>query len=180
MKATTLITKSIENTYATDGVVVIPGVFTKEECVRMKEEAYQALKTPNPYYRHQTINYTPQGHPSVLLWPSLINPYLNQIRADKRLQNIVRRFLGDEVKQLNNQVYFREPGDDDQFAWHQDIIFRIPKERHPNIAGNYIQTIIAIDDITKDNGAVEFIPGSHKGPEIPKNEMIRKFERGEL
>ncbi|SVE25403.1 uncharacterized protein METZ01_LOCUS478257, partial [marine metagenome] len=33
------------------------------------------------------------------------------------MQNLVRTFLGDDVRQINNQIYFREQGDLDTFAW---------------------------------------------------------------
>ena len=77
---------------------------------------------------------------------------------------MVSFFLGNNVKQLNNQFYFRLPGDGDSFAWHQDVMFRKPIERHPHIVDDdgYLQTSIVVDEITNENSPIEYILGSNK------------------
>ncbi len=54
------------------------------------------------------------------------------------------------------------PGDGDSFSWHQDVVFRQPYDEYTNIKDSYLQTIIVVDEITPNNGAIEYIPGSHK------------------
>lgn len=163
--------------YKDKGIVVIPGVFTSEECDEIKKQAY--LMNPQEIvdkgYPHNPIEKA-YNKTSLYFFPAIANEYLNKIRTDKRLVDIVKTFLGDNVKQINNQIYFREAGDKDQFAWHQDIIFR--ESDMTEIGEHYLQTIIAVDDIKEDNGAIEFIEGSHLTGEIlgyPNN--LRKFER---
>ena len=72
--------------------------------------------------------------------------------------------LGPDVKQLNNQIYYRLPGDGDSFAWHQDIMFRSPRSDYPGIIEQdaYLQTGIIIDRMCSENGGVEYVLGSHK------------------
>lgn len=169
--------------YEKDGIVIIPGVFTQEEMNIFRDQAYAAAHHDNPQYKHPHLDWTPTGYPSLLYWPALTSPFIDEIRRDERLSNIVFAFLGKNVKQLNNQIYFREPGDGDQFAWHQDITFRQPRSRYPDIENGYLQTIIVVDEITEDNGAVEFIPGSHKGGELnlvkgTDQNNLRNFIRG--
>ena len=94
--------------------------------------------------------------------------------------HIVKTFLGDNVKQINNQVYFREPEDLDTFAWHRDTIFRESSQFKGTVETDYLQTIIAIDDITEENGAVEFIEGSHQWSDFDAPENLRKFKRDGL
>ena len=43
---------------------------------------------------------------------------------------------------------------------------------------DYLQTIIAIDDITEDNSPVEFITGSHFWHSFNNPKNLRVFERG--
>jgi ectoine hydroxylase-related dioxygenase (phytanoyl-CoA dioxygenase family) len=81
---------------------------------------------------------------------------------------------------VNNQVYFREAGDKDQFAWHQDIMFREDSIFNEFVEEDYFQTIIAVDDIKEDNGAIEFIEGSHLGNIIDPTSDLRKFDRNNL
>jgi ectoine hydroxylase-related dioxygenase (phytanoyl-CoA dioxygenase family) len=155
--------RAAKKAFDRDGVAVISSVFTREECDKIRGSALVALTKSNAAYPHQYIEFRNPCFPALLFWPSLTHEYLDAIRKDERMANIVRFFLGDDVKQLNNQVYFRLPGDGDEFSWHRDIRFRKPKARYPGIQNAYLQTIIAVDDITVDNGAVEFIRGSHLG-----------------
>lgn len=173
--------------YNEKGIVVIPDVFTKKEMARFKKEAYTL--TPEVIskagYKHKPFEYS-NNHPALVFFPALANKYINEIRKDKRFVEIVKAFLGDNIKQVNNQIYFREAGDGDQFAWHQDIVFREPRNRFPGVETGYLQTYIAIDDITLENGAVEFIEGSHLEGEqnitSSRNvtKMLRTFKRGGL
>lgn len=91
--------------------------------------------------------------------------------------SLVKDFIGEDVRQINNQVYFREAGDYDQFAWHQDIMFREENVFTNDVEADYFQTIIAVDDITEENGAIEFIEGSHRMPIISPPSNLRVFNR---
>lgn len=121
------------------------------------------------------------GKPALLFWPD--SKYLKNIVSDPRMRNIVTAFLGPHTRQINNQVYFREGGDGDQFAWHQDVMFRTPARDFWGVQDNYLQTIICIDPMTPENGAIEFIPGSHKWGDMnllrgESDPALRKFVRG--
>ncbi len=171
-----------------NGVVVIPQVFTQDEVNKMKGEGIASLACTHDHPRVK-IQYKTKGDvefPALSFWPALTMSYLDQMRKDKRLSDIAKFFLGDDIKQLNNQFYFRLPGDGDEFAWHQDIFFRDNDEEFPGIADNYIQTAIILDDVTEDSGGVEYVLGSHKQGRIPLLEhnadapkKLRQFVRGD-
>lgn len=170
----------LKTIYDRDGIVIVPDVFTPGECDAMREAAY-AVK------EHEIVE---AGYPhvpsekrynkrSLIFFPALASEYLNKIRTDKRMVDLVKFFIGDDVKQINNQVYFREAGDMDQFAWHRDTIFREPEYFTNDVEHDYFQTIIAVDDIVEDNGAIEFIPNSRQMP-MPFGTNLRVFNRGGL
>lgn len=169
--------------YEKDGYAVIPGVFSAAEANRMRSDALMALSWLPSRKRLQTVG-EPES-PALMFWPSLWSSELDAVRTDARMQEIVRVFLGDDVVQLNNQVYFRLPGDEDEFAWHQDISFRVPESNFAQIEDRYLQTIVVIDEIGLDNSPVEFIPGSHKKgnlnlvPRDGSEKGLRTFERGD-
>lgn len=176
------LTKKLKEDYKEEGIALIKNVFDKDECERIREVAYRALEQDNPEYPHNYIEMK-GDKPGLIFFPCLVEPYLDEIRKDPRLARIAQFFLGDNIKQLNNQIYFRESGDGDEFAWHQDICFREPRNRYPGIDESYLQTIIAVDDITLENSPVEFIPGSHKTGEhklygsADMTKMLRNFQR---
>lgn len=167
--------------YREKGVVVIPDVFTEEECRLMKHAAYsvkdEEIKAAG--YKHDP-SQTAYNKRSLIFFPALANSYLNKIRTDKRMVDLVKEFIGHDVRQINNQVYFRESGDKDQFAWHQDIMFREQSIFNEDVEEDYFQTIIAVDDITEENGAIEFIEGSHRTPIMAAPSNLRVFERNGL
>jgi ectoine hydroxylase-related dioxygenase (phytanoyl-CoA dioxygenase family) len=163
------------------GIIVIPSVFSSSECDEIKTQAYSVqdddiVKAGYPHNPSEKM----YNKKSLIFFPSLCNDYLNSIRIDKRMVELVREFVGDDVRQINNQIYFREKGDLDEFAWHQDIMFRESHIFGNDVVDDYFQTIIAVDDITEENGAIEFIEGSHKTMRIDSPRNLRRFERGDL
>lgn len=168
----------LKKEYEEKGIIVIPNVFTPEECAEIKRQAYSVtdkqIKDAGYRYSPSEMSY---GKKELIFFPALANEYLNDIRTDSRMVNLVREFIGDDVKQINNQVYFREAGGNDQFAWHRDTMFREERNFKDDVVDDYFQTIIAVDDITEDNGAVEFIEGSHNWPDFPRPKNLRVFER---
>ena len=156
--------------YEAEGYAVIPSVFGEEEINLIRRLAYDMLEQQGA---QSYIQRTAKGNPALLFWPAHMNEYMFKVAHDARMRIIVKHFLGDKVRQLNNQIYFRESGDGDEFEWHQDICFRTPTTDFVNVEQNYLQTIIAIDEITEDNGAVQFVPGSHKLGDlnlVPRND----------
>lgn len=162
-----------------NGVQVIPGVFSRDEMGELKDAAYKAQSIGNPQYPHNFIEYTPSGSPAIMFFPALCNRVLDSYRIDERLTGIVRDILGDNVRQLNNQYYFRHAGDGDSFAWHTDRRFRTDESKYPNIGDGYLQTAIIVDDWTDENGAVEYIKGSHK-QDFTELTNLRGFKRMSL
>lgn len=156
--------------YCENGFTCLPSVFSIDEVNLMRASIFQCFiekrlgqldSTPTKY----TLQERDQVHfPDLLFWPSISNKFLENIRTDARLAGIVRNFLGDNVKQLNNQAYFHLPGAPAGFEWHQDIMFREPLDRYPHIVeeNGYMQTAIIIDPFTGHNGPLVFLKGSHK------------------
>lgn len=137
------------------GYAKIEGVYTQDECDKIKIDSYQLARDFMEYVQWKG------EEPALLFWPMNLSPFMHDIVHKPSLKEIVRNVLGtDQIRQINNQVYFRHSGDEDEFAWHQDICFRTPEAAFKNIEENYVQTVIAVDDID-DNGAIEFIPHSH-------------------
>lgn len=176
---------NIRATYEQDGVVIVPGLFSKDEVAKIRASALMSLTQLPIKQNLQRRVVDDVEFPALLFWAADWNAYLNKIRCDQRISTLVRAILGENVKQLNNQVYFRLPGDQDEFAWHQDISFRVPKEDFNQIEDGYLQTLVVVDEMDETNGAVEYIPGSHKwgNQELihrdGRETGLREFKRGD-
>jgi ectoine hydroxylase-related dioxygenase (phytanoyl-CoA dioxygenase family) len=147
----------------TQGFARIPAVFAKDEVNRLRAEAILACRGGNLEIR--------DGFPCLLFWPDSV--YMRALARDRRLLDIVAAYYGHGDFELETQqYYFHLPGDPDEFAWHTDERFR------PGVGNLYLQTAILVDDWTQTNGAVEFIPGSHREPFVNAGDL-RTFMRGE-
>lgn len=169
-----------------DGVAHIPGLFSVIESQVLRLAALEALLNSSPTRGYQEgglvqrLPTGPKGFRSVslLFWPALISRAFDALRHDDRMVRIVRAILGDDVKQVNNQLYLRVAGDGDQFGFHRDIIFRDP---HPAINRRYLQTALLIDPMGPENGGIEFLIGSHRiEATLPPKEELRVYASAEL
>lgn len=165
------------------GYARIPGYLEKSDIDRLRSESLMAL-TRLPASDPQRLQVR-NGFPALLFWPNSLSSHMAKLSA--ALAPVVRAVLGDNVLQLNNQYYYRLPGDGDQFAWHQDVAFRIPREKFLRIEERYLQTAIIVDPMSSENGGIEFIPGSHLWGElknmVPRDGTergLREFNRGHL
>lgn len=167
-----------QDMYEVNGYAIISGVYTKQEVDILRANAIMTLRTA-----HQSNIQMKGNFPALLFWPKDYSIAMREIIYDPRMVSLVKWFLGPDVRQLNNQFYFRLPGDGDEFAWHQDICFRTPKEEFDGIETSYLQTAIIVDPMSKSNGGIEFIPFSHKHgiqelvPRDNTERGLRKFSR---
>jgi ectoine hydroxylase-related dioxygenase (phytanoyl-CoA dioxygenase family) len=101
-----------------------------------------------------------------IVWCGAAEPKLSEFGSDPRLLSMASQILGSKrMNQLINQAHFKIPGDGVEFPWHQDSTHR--RYGHgcwndANGRGSYVQTVIAVDHVTEDNGPLQLIPGSCK------------------
>jgi ectoine hydroxylase-related dioxygenase (phytanoyl-CoA dioxygenase family) len=96
-------------------------------------------------------------------WPSYVSPVMARYRTDRRLLGLVRPLIGEDLKQIINQIIWKAPGAvDGTYGYHQDVRFRRPASAYRDLATSYVQTAIAIDPHRSDNGCMRVLPGSHR------------------
>ncbi|HET9212131.1 MAG TPA: phytanoyl-CoA dioxygenase family protein [Thermoanaerobaculia bacterium] len=99
-----------------------------------------------------------------VVWAGGCEPSFLVCGRDARLTSVVGQLLGSSTAvQLLNQLHAKYPNDGLEFEPHQDSEHRrygTPEWRDVNGRGSYVQTVVAIDDTTPDNGPLIFFPGS--------------------
>src|SRR3546814_680194 len=105
--------------------------------------------------------------PDTTLFRSWIDPALERVRRDPRLLEILAPLLGGDLKQIINQLHWKPPGARAEFGFHQDSRSRRPRGAYRDLARSYVQTGIAVDPQSAENGAVVMVPGSHRRGELP-------------
>jgi ectoine hydroxylase-related dioxygenase (phytanoyl-CoA dioxygenase family) len=91
-------------------------------------------------------------------WPAYEDSLLARIRTDRRLFALIEPLLGGDIKQIINQLHWKPPGAAGEFAFHQDVRFRRPREAFRDLAQSYVQTGIAIDRHDRASGAMRIYP----------------------
>lgn len=153
------------------GFFVRRGLFREDE-VRSAREALERL-----YATAQTLRATgdhdgaffalsiPANGPTVVqrvVWAGGAEPCLLRLSEDERLVMPSLELLGTpQCEQLLCQAHYKMPNDGVAFDWHQDIQHRDKGGdtwRDVTGRGSYVQTILLIDDMTEENGPLEFLP----------------------
>lgn len=111
-------------------------------------------------------------------WPAYADAALEKIRRDPRWLPLLKPLLGQDIKQIINQMHWKPPGAAAaEFAFHQDVKSRRPRIAYRNLPGSYVQTGIAIDPHRAANGAMRILPGSHKLGELKLGDMGHSLGR---
>lgn len=149
------------------GYAVIPGVFKDTEIEEIRAAFARLYATAKTLKETQVIDGTQfvveNGQVQRVVWCCAAEPSLSKYGEDRRLTGPASQLLGSsEMQQLICQAHFKMPGDTVKFDWHQDSQHRgygTPDWSDVNGKGSYVQTVIAVDAATTENG-----PLINRGP----------------
>ena len=166
-----------------DGYLIVENLFSREEVEEMAEAAERiralgreiASALPGDeaagerkieHGGSQFVFGGSNGSTRLLrvVWAGGCEPSFLACGRDARLTSIVGQLLGSSTAvQLLNQLHAKYPNDGLEFEPHQDSEHRrygTPEWRDVDGRGSYVQTVVAIDDSTPENGPLVFYPGS--------------------
>ncbi len=158
-----------KESYWRDGFVILPGVVPLEDIALLSIYFDEMLAQATGLARVTKTGLTEfrvvdvAGKPTLkfVKWGSALHEGLNQIRTSPRLLEIVMALLGPDLRQITNQMHYKNPGDGVSFQMHQDCVFRKPDSDYRDLYHGFLQAAIAVDPSTRENGCLQFIPGSH-------------------
>lgn len=156
--------------YRQDGFVVVRGVFapaTMLELGRYFDEVLAAAADMRELTRRGLAEFRVvpiAGVPTLkfVKWAASFHAGLNRFRSSPELLSLAFTLLGPDLRQITNQMHWKNPGDEVSFQMHQDCTFRKPDAAYRDLRHSFMQTAIAVDRCTEENGCLQFIPGSHR------------------
>ena len=95
-------------------------------------------------------------------WAASLHSGLDHFRTSPELLSLAFAVLGPDLRQITNQMHWKNPADEVSFQMHQDCTFRKPDAAYRNLSRSFMQTAIAVDACTAANGCLQFVPGSHR------------------
>ena len=85
--------------------------------------------------------------------PEFLDAMNNSIAADA-----VAQLIGPSIKHHNSKLNSKLPGAATAVKYHQDFLFQ------PYSNEDLIAVLFFVDEVTLENGPLEVVPGSHRGP----------------
>lgn len=155
--------------YRERGFVRVRGVFPPSEIAELASYFDEILERARGFgaiakqglteYRIVPI----EGRPTLKFakWASATHAGLDRFRTSPRLLGLVMRLLGPDLRSITNQMHYKNPGDGVSFQMHQDCAFRKPDSAYRNLFDGFLQTAIAVDPSTVENGCLQMVPFSH-------------------
>ena len=159
-----------QQAYRREGYAILRGVFGPAEVETFRAAAdivHAEAVAHGRSFRHGNLFYRVErdevGRPIVPIvqWPSWRHGALDAARLDLRMARILAPLLGGNIKQIINQLHWKQPGGGGDFAWHQDSRFREPRDAYRNLGTSYVQTGLALDRHDRESGCMRFVPRSH-------------------
>jgi hypothetical protein len=189
--------------YHDDGYLIVEGLFSRDEVAvlaaaaeRLRavgRELVATLRAGEGAAEEQKVEHSgsqfvfgpangpANGAPRLLrvVWAGGCEPAFLACGRDVRLTSIVGQLLGTAVAvHLLNQLHAKYPHDGLEFEPHQDSEHRrygTPEWHDVDGRGSYVQTVVAIDDSTPDNGPLIFYPGSGRRGHLDPAVVRRRF-----
>jgi ectoine hydroxylase-related dioxygenase (phytanoyl-CoA dioxygenase family) len=167
---------TFRETYEREGYAIVRGVFSAEEVASMKArfDEWRATMLETHHATFVRGNHRVwiteggvggEGASKRVLrgvqWPSYTDATLDAFRTDARLFAIASALIGRDVKQIINQMHWKQPGSLTTWRHHQDVRARKPDAAFRDLWSSYINTGIALERFDESTGAFAVLPGSH-------------------
>jgi ectoine hydroxylase-related dioxygenase (phytanoyl-CoA dioxygenase family) len=93
--------------------------------------------------------------------PEEVSDKYEEVMRNGQAADYCAELIGPNIRFHHGKVNSKLPGSGTAVKWHQDFPFE------PMTNDDMITCLLFIDDVTLENGPLEVIPGSHKGPLYP-------------
>lgn len=165
--------KQAAEQYAEEGYAVIRQFIDGDALLALRAETdrmYQQGLKHHATWRHGNLAFEilPEqdfGQRYVLqaYWMSWVSDYFEKLRRSDDYFTLLEPILGRDIKQVAQQIHWKPPGAGlTGYRFHQDLRFRVARDAYREIERSTVNTGLAIDPSTRDNGCLQVVPGSHK------------------
>jgi len=90
--------------------------------------------------------------------PSDISPAFRAVMEASAMVDMVADLIGPDVKFHHCKINLKLPGSHTEVGYHQDFAYT------PHTNDDVVTALLMLDDMTLDNGCLQVVPGSHRGP----------------
>lgn len=154
-----------------DGVLVVEDAVSPEDLADLRRVFADWVEESRVH--DSDYGETLDGRPRFDLQPghSAHTPGLRRVQSPEEVSDVFARIMrtansvdfcadlvGPSIRFHHGKVNSKLPGTTTKVKWHQDFPFQ------PMTNNDMVTCLLFIDDVTLDNGPLEVLPGTHKGP----------------
>lgn len=165
------LTQDQKDQFWRDGVIVLEDAVTPYELASLRRVFESWVEESRAH--SDDYGETQDGRPRFDLQPghSAEAPGLRRVQSPEEVSDVFATLMqsartvdycvdliGPNLRFHHGKVNSKLPGTATQIKWHQDFPFQ------PMTNDDLITCLLFVDDVTLENGPLEVIPGSHKGP----------------
>jgi hypothetical protein len=141
----------------------------REELVRLMDPAAPGHHLFHEYHSNESSD------PETILFHALgawrIEPGFHDLLWHPGVVTAARQLLGGPIRFWHDQLFCKPARHGGVVAWHQDYSYWT---RTAPLA--HLTCWIALDDATRDNGCLHYVPGSHRWPDLPITGLAGEME----
>lgn len=159
-----LLTKDQVDQYFESGFIVVPSVLTADEVAEFRRVTDEicagaaGLTEGNDVYDLEDSHTPDEPKVRRIKNPVAQHEIYDGLMRDPRILEPLKQLLGPSVRFKTSKLNMKSRGYGAPVEWHQDWAF------YPHTNDDVTAVGVLLNDVGPDNGPLNFLPGSHKGP----------------
>ena len=151
--------------YQINGYIVVENVISAKDIAELRRVTDEYVDKSREVTEHTNVFDLEPGHtpesPQLrrIKNPVALHPIYDRILRHDYILDSVAQLIGPNIRYDTSKLNMKSAGFGSPVEWHQDFAFAADVTND-----DMLSVGLAIDDMTRDNGCLLFIPGSHKGP----------------
>jgi len=164
-----MLTEDQIDSYFAQGYLLVEDVLTPEELGKMQDIAHDLIDKSRHLTESNDVYDLDEGHApeqprlTRVKLPHKQHPFFWDVLRNSRITEVMRQLLGANVLIQTSKLNTKAPGGGAAVEWHQDWAF------YPHTNDDMLAFGVMLEDVTPENGPLQVIPGSHKGPILSHN-----------
>lgn len=106
--------------------------------------------------------------------PHKTDKYLRDFCLQDRFADVMEALLGPDIALWTVHLFYKPPQTGKRTPWHQDAKYW---DMQPVVTASIW---LALEPVDRENGCMEFVPGSHRGPLLEHHELDLETDRAAL
>lgn len=150
--------------YDDNGYILVEDAITPEQLSMLRTRTLELIDESRPVTESNDVFDLDEGHSASnprltrIKLPHKVDPMFWDVIRTSAMTEVLRDLLGDNVTLQTSKLNTKAPGGGMAVEWHQDWAF------YPATNDSMLAIGLMLEDVDLENGPLQVIPGSHKGP----------------